>query len=109
MTSTQQMTESEIQDQNDVDLLRGLAACHLSYGGTAAARELLELARMIKPNDGPTLVLLARAQAQSGDLVRAATLMAEATGLIGKLSSVDLNFARYLRERLERAAKFAST
>jgi hypothetical protein len=101
MKQASKMTESYLQDRNDVAMLRGLAGCHFSYGGFTAAGELLELARLILPDDGATLVLLARVQARLGDLFRAATLMTKATNLLGKLSDEDLSFARQLCDRLE--------
>jgi hypothetical protein len=101
MTQSSKTTESYLQDRNDVAMLRGLAGCHFTHGGFTAAAELLELARLILPDDGATLVLLARVQARVGDLFLAATMMTKATNLLGKLSDEDLRFARKLCDRLE--------
>jgi Tfp pilus assembly protein PilF len=102
------MTYIDQQDQNDVDMLRGLASCHFFYGGIDEAHDLLELARTIKPDDAPTVVLLARVKALRGDLVRAASLMTKARSIVGELSSGDLAFARQVCERLEQQTPTAS-
>jgi Flp pilus assembly protein TadD len=96
------------QDQNDVDMLRGLASCHFFYGGIDEAHALLELARAIKPDDARTVVLLARVKAHSGDLVRAANLTTKATSIMGALSPGDLAFAQLLCERLEQQTPTAT-
>lgn len=103
------LDETGLQAQRDVELLRGLAATHLAFGGVAAARDLLDLARMVKADDPPTLVLAARVQAQLGELGQAVLLMAEAAHLAADLSETDLAFARSLRDRLDRTAQSLST
>jgi Flp pilus assembly protein TadD len=102
------VSDLDVQDQRDVELLRGLAATHFSFGGIETAHELLDLARLVKPDDAPTLVLSARVHAQLGDLDTAAALMAEATSLDRVMSIEDLYFARALRDQIERQASLAS-
>lgn len=93
------VADNGAQNQQDADLLRSLAAVHFAYGGMQTAHDLLALARTIKPDDGPVLVLSARVADSLGDFVSAARLMTAATRLEQKLTSADLAFARALCSR----------